>query len=78
MARCYVGKCKGCGAIIAACVDDPKHAQDVAKFCSDQIKRGRLLEPAESAQIRDHWGDCLCKPAPTQPADEPERGKEQL
>lgn len=40
----YIGKWPDCGCITAVCVDDPKHRKDTAKFVTDLIKRGQVVE----------------------------------
>jgi hypothetical protein len=40
----YIGKWPDCGCITAACVDDPKHSKDTAKFVQEIVKSGRVVE----------------------------------
>ena len=44
----YIGKWPDCGCVTAACVDDPEHKKDTAKFIADLIKDGRVVERIEA------------------------------
>ena len=47
----YIGKWPDCGCVTAACVDDPAHKKDTAKFIADLIKDGRVVERISP----EHW-----------------------
>ncbi len=47
----YIGKWPDCGCVTAACVDDPKHRKDTAKFVSDLLKDGRIVERVEASEF---------------------------
>jgi hypothetical protein len=40
------------GIIVAACVDNPEHREDVAEFVSTSVKEGLRLE---RCKVRDLW-----------------------
>jgi len=56
----YVGKCKECGAIVAATVDNPDHLLDVARAVKEFIVDGLTVEhcQATDVQFEEHDWDC--------------------
>lgn len=48
---CYLGV-DDKGVVVSACVDNPEHRKDVAKFCADTIKEGCVLS---RCKVRDLW-----------------------
>jgi hypothetical protein len=62
--RCYVGR-KDCGCVVAACVDNPEHRRDTARFVADIIKDGLTVETMTVKEVRR----CLtvCKHSPRKP-----------
>jgi hypothetical protein len=56
----YIGKWPDCGCVTAACVDDPNHKKDTAKFIANLIKDGRVVERISA----ENWHTvtlCRCK-----------------
>ena len=55
LSMAYVAKCRTCGAIVMALVDDPanvaRHADDIA----DCIRIGYVVEHVTCQYVRDNW-----------------------
>ena len=56
----YVGKCRKCGTIHAACVDRPEFAKDTASDIAEWIKRGDIIEHI-SQDKGVAVNNCACK-----------------
>ena len=56
----YIGKWPDCGCVTAACVDDPNHKKDTAKFISDLIKDGRIVERITDKEFTENVRLCRC------------------
>lgn len=52
----YAAYCRGCGNMIAACVDDKHAAKDVARW----IKRGDRVERVTADEVRSNLNVCAC------------------
>ena len=55
----YVGV-KKCGCAVAAVVDNPDHAKDVAKEVADFIKSGLTIERVPVEVVRARLSQCKC------------------
>lgn len=60
----YIGRCKGCGRIVAAVLDNPDHAKSVAKDVASFIRDGLIVERVESQVVRDLFQSCACRRKP--------------
>lgn len=48
MKEFYTAKCRGCGAVVAACVDKPEYAMETSADVAEWVKRGDLVEHIKS------------------------------
>lgn len=48
----YIGVAP-CGCVFSACVDNPEHAKETAKFCRDVIKDGEHIERVTIEEARE-------------------------
>lgn len=44
----YIGRWPDCGCVTAACVDEPRHKKDTAKFLKEIVSSGRIIERVEA------------------------------
>ena len=58
----YIARCKGCGAVRAAIVDDPEATpewtEEVARFCADTVRTGKILERTTVSRVRVADWEC--------------------
>lgn len=65
----YMSCCPICKGMVGAIVDDGKHPNDVAKFVSDEIRHGLIVERVTVAAVRiATWCDCKKKTTAEQAA----------
>jgi len=65
----YIGKWPDCGCVTAACVDEPNHKKDTAKFIADLIKDGRIVERVEARDWHKvKLGRCIHRARPAKPS----------
>lgn len=58
----YIARCKcGCGAIVFAAVDDPRHADDVARDVAECIRDGYTIERSTVGVVRTEPFGCQAK-----------------
>lgn len=69
----YIGRCRGCEAVLAMCVDDPSDAKLAAEFLAENAEAGLAMSrvtleeaiAAWSATWKDNVGcKCAKPPAP--------------
>lgn len=62
---CYLGVDTD-GLVVSACVDNPEHKKDVAKFVAEAVRDGLHLE---RCQVGDLWDGTvkLYQPLPSRP-----------
>ena len=62
----YVGRCRECGVICAARMDDselsPKHRKNVAADVAEMVGADLVVERVDSEQVRIQFGHCQCVP----------------
>lgn len=63
--KAYVGRCRGCNQVVAATIDEPRHAKEVARELSRWVKDGMIIERVEVDYVRTHFSHCVCQDAPT-------------
>ena len=56
----YIGRCKGCGRVVCAVIDNPDHAKRVAKEVAKFIRYNLIIERVESAYVRENFQSCAC------------------
>ena len=56
---CYVAKAEGQPGCFAACADMKEHPKDTARFVSENIRKGHVVERVTSQQARDMLGEWL-------------------
>lgn len=61
MGLCYVGKCKGCGAILAATDAEKQNAEQVAEDVAQFVREGLLVESSTDDTVRLSFGGCTCR-----------------
>lgn len=49
---CYTGRVKGCGCLVAACVDMPGHEKDTARAVADMVKGGLVVGREDTDVVR--------------------------
>lgn len=68
----YVARCRKCGAIVFAAVDDPlawdDRRKNLAKAVGDCVKMGFTVERIPSSEVRESSWECSCVP-PAKKAD---------
>lgn len=64
----YIGICK-CGSVVSACVDDQERLgkKEIAKFCSETIKDGLILERITVEDARNRLERCKCNKKEIEP-----------
>lgn len=56
----YIGKCKDCGNVVAAVVDEPGREKETAKDVAEFIKDGLLIERVSAEYVRKNFSYCEC------------------
>lgn len=56
----YVARCRGCGAVRMAVVDNPQHARDVAREVANAIRDGYYIERGSAGWVRQQSWECIC------------------
>lgn len=53
----YVALVRECRCLVAACVDEPSHQKDTAKFVAEQVRDGFMVERVgvEEARAMPGW-----------------------
>lgn len=62
---CYVAKCKGCGAVLAAVLDYEPLVSECAKDIARWIRDGLVVEHVPSSAAKA-FSECSCKKEPPQ------------
>jgi len=57
---CFIGKCRGCGAIRLAIVDEPEYAEDTQKKVSRAMKSGLVIRTVTAEEVRTGNWKCTC------------------
>jgi len=57
---CFIGKCRGCGAIRFATVDKPEYAAENAKEVARCIKAGLVIRTVTAEEVRSGNWKCTC------------------
>jgi hypothetical protein len=58
--KCYVARCPLCRVIVGAIVDSPSRREDIAKFLSEMILDGWIVQRMVSDVAREQFGTCEC------------------
>jgi hypothetical protein len=59
----YVARDPRCGCVVAATMDDPRHASETAKEVAKWIRRGDHVERVDMEQVMVTFGGCpVCCP----------------
>jgi hypothetical protein len=66
----YAGR-KRCGCVVAACVDEPNHARDVAREIANWVRAGMTVERMTVEDVRGALHRCTCSAAPKDQATLP-------
>lgn len=73
----YVARCKGCGHIVAAAMDEPAYAKDNAKEVARWMRDGLTIERVGTDTIRTYLHECTC-PAKVEAKQDALFGEEDL
>ena len=57
----YAGRCRGCGHIVAAAVDQPSQPQITVEDVADFVKAGYIVQFLPLSQINNELRGCTCK-----------------
>ena len=58
----YIGRCRQCHKVYMAVVDEPEHADDVARDVAKVLADGDTIERVTVEWVRENWGDtCDCE-----------------
>ena len=61
----YAGKCRKCGALCAAVVDDPDCKKEAAEAVSEFIMIGLEVSRMTVEDVQAKFDSCKCKKQPT-------------
>jgi hypothetical protein len=53
----YISRCRKCNGMTGCCTDDDKHAKETARFASEVIRDGQILE---HGCVSDVWAATWC------------------
>ena len=56
----YIGRCRGCHAVIGATVDDGTHREAVADFLYELASNDYVIERTTVGEARSIFGSCTC------------------
>lgn len=61
----YIARCRGCGTVITATIDDGTHLDDMADCIGEQIRRNLIVERTNIEEARKLMvGGCRCQKEP--------------
>jgi len=64
----YAGRCRGCGHIVAAAVDQPNQLQITGEDIAEFIKAGYIVQFLPLSKINNELHKCTCKEMPDESA----------